>query len=497
MALIDGFLTSSSPEKTRTALQAVHPLVTLYGELWQTGLDAYDGTGGFLTGEYLWRFPREHDAAYAARREQSRYHNYTEVLADIYVRHITGSVERDAGGDAELQAWWDNVDGRGEPIETYVQAVLGQALAAGHAAVLTDITTAPATGPAIADNPNRPFLVCFSAPAILDWRVDRQGLAAIKLSEAAPIVPLDVEQDTQQRGFLLWDRELWARFDHKGALRESAAHGLGVVPVDLVRPKPSRRHPFIGKALVNPQVVRALYNRASEEDVVLRDQAFSMFVVSVPTDATEQDVENVKAWIGQEKSTTTVMVVKGQADYKTADMAVPARLAETQQRLIHELYRQAHLRFERDSLDAESGEAIRLQRRDLNQALTSMAAEMASFERQIVSRYFAWRFPAQDVSRRLERVQIKYPGKDEFDLVDIEDEVRATAESLALGLGATAAAEMKKRIVSIQLPDLAPETLAVVHDEIDALATAPADGADLLRTDARRRLESAGITVAA
>src|SRR3990167_1993048 len=366
MGLIDGIVSARTDRARKALLAKTHPVYDRYQQSWRTGLDAYDGAGGFLDGSYLWRFPRETEDDFAKRAAQARYHNYVDTLVDIYVRNVTTGVTRSTT-DARLTEWWTTVNGRGEAMTTYVMAALGQALAAGHTAVLVDKAPVMPEGPSQADDPHEPYLTTFAAPAVLDWRIDAQGLAALKLHEAPPIQGLD-RPATEAFGYLLWDREQWARFTEHGQAMGQAPHDLGKVPVEVLRPKPSRRHPFIGKPLVTPSLVRALYNRASEEDLVIRDQAFSLFVISVPADATADDIEKVRQTLGAGVGTTTVTIVKGTADFKTADMAVPKTIRENQQFLIAELYRMAHLRYQRESLEAESAEAIRLQRQEIGRA---------------------------------------------------------------------------------------------------------------------------------
>ncbi len=145
MGLIDGLLAGNDEKARQGLLERVHPLYKMYAPQWNVGLDAYDGTGGFLDGTYLWEFPRESEPDYTKRRAQARYHNYTETLVDIFLRQLTSSVERSSKDD-ELVAWWEDVDGRGLTMDLYASAVMGPALAAGHAGSLVDKDTTPATG---------------------------------------------------------------------------------------------------------------------------------------------------------------------------------------------------------------------------------------------------------------------------------------------------------------------------------------------------------------
>ncbi|HAM59500.1 MAG TPA: hypothetical protein DCQ64_30465 [Candidatus Rokubacteria bacterium] len=498
MGLIDGLVVASNQSGERKRLlQHTHPTYDLYRDLWQVGLDAYDGTGGFLTGAHLWAFPRETGDDYAKRKHHARYHNYAETLIDIYLRHLTTDVERETS-DSALKDWWMDVDGRGTPILSFLQGALGQALAAGHAGVLVDKAPTAPTGPSQAEDPERPFLVVLPPTSILDWRVDRRGLAAVKVTEATPARGLDEVDDPEKTGWLLWDRQQWARFDDSGSLSARGVHKLGVVPVEILRPKPSRQHPFIGKALITPSVIQALYNRASEEDVVLRDQAFSLFVVQVPTEATADDIELVRRSLAEGVGTSTVTIIKGTADFKTANMETAAAIRANQQYLIAEIYRMAHLRFQRESLEAESAEAVRLQRQDLDQTLRSLAELLHDFELAIARRYYDWQTPGGQGQAAFDRakVEVRYPT--EFTMPDLEAELANWASAIALQLGETATKEIRKRAVFVLLPDLAPETMGAITREIDSAKAGDglASNANDLRQQAVQRLQARGIQVA-
>src|SRR3990167_6462182 len=227
MGLIDGIIGQPTENARATLLGKRHPIYEQYESLWKTGMDAYDGSGGFLNGGYLWRFPRETEEDINSRRMQARYHNYVDTLIDIYVRNVTTGVTRTCT-DEQLSQLWENVDGRGTSMTTYVSACLAQALAAGHAATLVDKAPDLPTGPSLADDPHLPYLTTFASPAMLDWRTDAQGLAAIKLHEALPMQGLDVAV-SDALGYLLWDRERWARFDDKGKPLGIGDHQLEVV----------------------------------------------------------------------------------------------------------------------------------------------------------------------------------------------------------------------------------------------------------------------------
>lgn len=451
-------------------LGATHPAYTLFQPHATVLVDAYDGSGGFLNGAYLWRYPREKEDEYGDRQKQARYHNYVETLVDLYVRKVFAQGVKRTTTNPELEAWWEDVDGSGTTLDTFMRQVAAIGLAAGYLGVLVDKTPETANGPSRADEKGRVFLSRYTPNAMLDWRYQRDTLTAIKLLEQETpesIVAPRPDDDALKR-YLIWTEDGWARFQHdKGTLVSQDEPGLGVVPFDVFHPKRSARYAFVGKSLCgNANVIKALYNRASEEDEVLRDQAFSLLVITLPPDANVQEAKNL---LGQEIGTTRALFVKGTADFRTADMGVPKAIRENQDYLVKEIYRMAHMRFTRDSLDAESGDSIRMQHDELNDMLQGVAAECTRIEQAIARYWFHWmRATTEQAEAEYQAAEVTAEYPREFFLKDLEVELKAWADAIAFELGDTFTKRIKKRVVRRVDPDIPQQELKVIDQEIEA-----------------------------
>jgi len=345
----------------------------------------------------------------------------------------------------------------------------------GHVGILVDKTPEQSTGPAKADERAIVFATVYPAPTIVDWRFDREGLAAVKLSEAVPQPTIDQELPEGEDAvrWLLWDREGWVRlsFDGKEVIGGDVPN-LGIVPLAVLRPKPSHLSMLLGRALVsNINVIRALFNRASEEDEVLRRQAFSVLTVNVPSDGS---VDQAKEALGDKIGTSKALIVKGQIDYKTPDMNVPKAIRDNINYLVQELYRAAHMRFKKDSLEAETAESIRLQHSELNEMLQGFAKALSAAEMQIARAWFAWSFPtkkAADAAFEVAQVEATYPT--EFFLDELMTDLEAWAEALRMGLGDTMGRRIKKKAARRIDPEMPEDVLKQVDDEIDAAPVEP------------------------
>jgi hypothetical protein len=486
-------LLAGSPEDRTLALDSTHPDYALNSEHWTLLLDAFEGTGGFANGEYLWPYRNELQEDHRKRQQMARYHNYVETIVDLYVRQVFTQEPTRQTDHEELRAWWEDVDGHGTGISDFLRSAVSIALASGHTGILMDATPDNPVGPSKADQRSRPFLTRYVATAITDWRTTMDAITGIKLREAVPSVGIaertpDGDDATQ---FLLWDEDGWARFANDGTLINGDTPGLGLVPFEVLRPKPSVLRPFIGRSLFSHgKIIQALYNRMSEEDQVLRDQAFSLLTVECSAD---QDVETAKKQLGAEFGTTRAVVVAGKVKYESPDMQVPEQVRANILQIIREIYRIAHMKYERDTLAAESAEAIRLQYKELNEMLQGIAADLQRVEMALARFFFAWTTTTPEQAQAAfdqANVSIEYP--DDFFLADLRLDLDAWVQAIAMNLGATMTKRIKKKAVRRIDPEISLDDVAIVDKEIDAqpdeVAMAATGMADQLRQGAQARL---------
>lgn len=462
-------LLGKSDDERMAVLSQEHPDYASHKTSWEVLLDAFEGGGGFLDGNYLWPYPREGQPDFAKRQSMARYHNYLETLVDLYVRFMfTQGVAR-TSKDEGYNEWLQDVDGAGTGIDDFLKKFAAVALVSGHAGCLVDKTADQPSGPTRAEDTGQVTCTVFTALSIMDWRHDRSSLAAVKLTEAAPATDVTVPLDpaTSLR-YLLWARDGWARFTQAGELESASMLDLGLVPLVVLRPKPSYLSQMLGRPLVsNANVVQALFNRASEEDQVIREQAFSVLTVQVDDDG---DVETARQQLGSVIGSAKALVVRGQIKYETPDQAVPGTIRDNISYLVQEMYRSAHVRFKRDSLAAESGESIRLQYTELNEMLQGFSKALAQVERDIARAWFAWTAPTPELAEKAfeaAQCEAKYPT--EFFLDALIGDLEAWAEAIRMQLGETMTVRIKQKAVRRIDPDIPPEVLEEIDAEIEEL----------------------------
>lgn len=468
----------------------------------QIFLDAYEGCGGFANGDYLWKYPREESGDFTNRQQQARYHNYAKSLVNLYVRHVMHQKIDRRTEDQGLKDFWEDVDGANTSITDFMTRAAHLALAMGQEGILVDKTQDAASGPSKADEKARPILVLYHPQDIVDWRHKRDELVALKLKEKISSQDiLSKEKTSDDCQYLVWSKtDGWIRLTEEGELVTTDGSAgfdnpnLDLVPFTVLRPEPSAANPFLGQSLLgNANVFRALFNRCSEEDNVLRDSSWSMLTVSVAADG---DVEAVKKEVGTEVGTTRAIIAKGTIDWKGPDQAVPKSIRDAIQFLVQEIYRMAHVTYQRDSRDAESAEALRIKHSELNEMLVGLAGALQAAEEAIVRYYYAWTSAtpaAAQTAFTAAKVSIEYP--DEFFIKDLLEELQVWAEAIALDLGLTFTQRIKLKAAKTLDPEMDEETLKKVEDEINAQQPmapptgVPGQDAAALRARAAGRLQ--------
>jgi hypothetical protein len=463
-------------EQRKAVLEHTHPHYDAHADSYRLLLDAYEGSGGFMDGEYLHRYPNEVEKDFENRKAQARYHNYYRALVNIYVRHVfRATINREAKALPELEQWWTNVDGAGTSINNFMMRGAKLALAAGLAGALVDKEPKAPTGPSKADDTAAVIASWFAAPSIVDWDLRAGELIAVKLLEAKPresiLEPVDEGDDSAQT--LIWTEDAWVRMDSEANVisqsGENGAEGVGMVPLAIVRPDPSSEHPFLGHGLGGDgKVFQALLNRCSEEDEVLRSQAFSVLTVDVGKDG---DVAAAKTQIGNDIGTTRALVLQGAADYITPDMGAPEQIRTNIEFLIREIYRMAHVTYAKDSADAESADSIRLQHTELNEMLASLATVLQDTEKQMAKFWYAWTHPGDraTVDAAFAEAAITIQYSHEFFIADLMEELDKWAAAVKLDLGLEFEHYAKKRVLEQLAPGLDEPTKKKIHAEIEGM----------------------------
>lgn len=475
-----------------------HPLYSAFETTWRQALDVFEGTGGFLdeTRPYLLPHPREwldHSVAekdddnniirwvpnpsptnpspkLKIRRKMARYENIAAALLET----VTGALFldpasrtfKDGTTNDKLQAWWQDVDGRGTAIDAFMRESWVVSAVFGHAILLLDKDGKEA--PTQADVA-LPVLSRYTPLDMIDWLLDEDGsLIGVKLLEAVPRETFDVKPlSVNDYRVRVVDRETWTLYDHRGKKIAGDAHGFGKLPIEILYGRRRPLTPVVGKSVMgDPQLYIDAYNLVSEVRELLRNQTFALLNVPIGQDG---DPSREQARIGSQSGTSSVLFSTNPIAYVSPQPENVQQYHEHIDRLTRTIYRLASVPWEGDSKDAESADSRKIKRQDLHNVLSKYAAECQRTERCLVDLvYRALVGPDRaDAEREADGVTVTYPSS--FEPPDLEAVAARAGELIGLDLGETAVKEIKKRTVRVALPNLDKDKQEASDAEIDAI----------------------------
>lgn len=467
-----------------------HPLYTYFAQKWLTLAHAVEGIGGFGDGTYLIGHPREyldHDqdapkkptAKLKERRRLARYENWPLTLLTLLSGALFRASATRRAGDPEdtvthpLAEWWDDVDGLGTPIDVFMQRQWAAAATFGHVFLVMD--RPPAEAATRADAP-RLYLRAYTPLDVPDWVLDEMGgLASIALAEAAPRRTLG-EAVTER----MYTRHLTADgYVLAGAETVVAASGLprtgpsaipGVLPVVVLYARRRPLVPLLGQSVLgDPQLYVDDYNLTSEVRELLRKQTFSVINIPLGTGDAAQSLADAQALLGNTTGTTNVLFSAQAAQILSPDTSNVDVYQAERQELRRSMFRASGVPWEGDSKDAESAESRKIKREDLNQTLALFAGELEQADRMIARLWMqaehgdGWQ-AAWDAAN----VTIAYPRS--FDADDLDTLIARAQLAIGLGLGETATARLKAKVVQQLLPNQTPDDEQQMVREIEDAA---------------------------
>jgi hypothetical protein len=470
-------------------------------------VDAYTGSGGFLGSirqpaagywgaaaggygsrsteglrdelTYLDRYGREDEDKFKRRREVAHYLNYVAPLTDIKISYLLSKPPTRESAPDVVEEWRQNVDGRGTTWDELWLLATYRAAICGWIPILVDAPSSDgvATRAQAIEAGVRPKAFVLWPSALLAFKVDAGGTF-----EWAKIRTVHTEQETalatphEVETITIWtaaDATVYriSKIDGKESVSgpDVRPHGFGVVPIAVYRNKPALSDdevlgiPMHGDVSIE---ARRLFNLLSEFDEHLRSQVFAL--LQVPTDAPLKDGELT---IG----TDNALPIRSDSQQGYAYIAPPASVAATYETrieaTIREIYRMGRVEYTRGAGGPASGVARRYEFASTNRAIGDFAAQSAKAESwvdDIVGRFLS----VSDDARRAARVS----AQTDFDIGDLESDIKATLDAVSAQLGATATKLLRRRLIGRMLPNLPKTTAEEIDAELDAQADDDAVG---------------------
>lgn len=257
--------------------------------------DAYNGSGGFKSGQYLAKFAREYD--FNKRKSICFYENFTKGAADsLYVPVFSNEAVRVTDSDL-FKAFIDNADNNGNHLQEVMKTAAKYATLHGISFIVMDnFENTPESLQATIDGRLFPYIYIKTADTVKDYEIDSFGHLIEIIFYDGEYEYLDKDNnECETDAYRFWDITETYRFyrDKEGnkiIIGEAKPITIGALPVIAIQkdidyeeflPNP----PFYDIARMNC----AIFNGSSELNNIQRQQAFCLLVL--PTNDQNPNLE--------------------------------------------------------------------------------------------------------------------------------------------------------------------------------------------------------------
>lgn len=418
-----------------------------YKNAWKFCDEALNGTGGFLNGDYIERYPRESDEKYEARKETAAYLNLFAAKVNRFVGYIFKNAPTRSSAHALIKQIFDDCDNRGNQIDVFMQGFAKHAKARGCNLLLID---APKERPSTLKEQMQtralPYFVEILPERVTEFKLDPFGRFEYVMFD--DVIDRSVPGEEKIEPIVrLYDKEGWAVLNEDGDVIEEGAHNLGECPVLIF--SENGLFPALGEFSQISRLALRHYNLANELDEILRGQTFPVLTLNA---STPKDIE---------LSVGTDNAIVYQQGFDRPDfIAPPPAPAETYIKRIKELESQ----IDKIAYDVatnegqESGIALDLKFQGLNASLGGFAVRLNDLE----NRAFAL---VCKMLRLHNDVSINYAKN--FSVVDVQKEIAVLEEMQGLLDSPTYFKLKALQIVSNDLNTVDAEDFARIVAEIE------------------------------
>lgn len=405
--------------------------------------DAYYGSGGFETGQYLNKHKREADDDYRFRQKNAYYLNYFSPIVNALVDPIFKRQPlRDYSGPAAptIKEFLKDVDTSGTDIHMFMKRAAIMAKVYGVSFIVIDNVRElqARTLAEMLQQREFPFAYVLGPQDLVEYGIDKTGaLLYIQFQEIASI-----KDGAPQYRYVYYDRKRWEVWGDE-LMKSSGEHGLGCVPVvplfsRMLEQKTMRPVPDL---LPIARTAKALYNHCSWLGEILRNQTFPL--LTIPS----LDVNDLVV------GTNNALGYNPDCSHAPAFIAPPSDPATVLQNqiasLIQEMYRMANLSFViNTSQNNNSGIARQWEFERTNQQLANFSLQCARAEESVMEVVAKW------LNSDIEYT-VTYP--DDFGIVDVANELTQAQMVLDMDLTDGLRKEVLKKVMAAYCPDIPDE----------------------------------------
>lgn len=425
--------------------------------------DAYKGTGGFRTGEYLKEHSREKD--FNERKGFSYYLNYFKPILDALVNPVfKRPPERDSGKSNKYQEFEKDCDRNGTSLNKFMRRGAKKGKRDGVAFVVMDnVKEQPPNQKEAMEKRAFPYVYIKEAAKVKHYEVDKFGkLLSIAFEEKADNIEKDKDGKIQYRQWTPGKWEVFKKYDKEHGFTESIESGtvpnnlLSVIPLffaeqdeDEYLPHP----PLYDIARLNA----AIYNVCSELREVQRRQGFS--ILAIPRTGGGQSPGKSKA-IGTKSGLSYPAEAKVGPHFIQPDVSIQEGYMKERDKLTEEIYKQAKLAGVTGVLK-ESGIAKQWDFEATDVELSEVARICEDGEKNVAGSFMTW---------IAESFEFEIAYAEAFGVFDIDADIRRAEEFIALGLTPEVVRKAKKMVVTNYFKSLEPKERDELADTIDKMS---------------------------
>lgn len=441
-----------------------NPLYDKHRALWEKLINAYEGTGGFSDGSYLFRHDRESDSKFLKRQAMAKYFNFAEVIVDTFRDSCLRERPIRTVDDDELSAILENADMQGRNWDAFLRDQLTLSLVYGFSDVLVEMPLFDRESvKSIADAHNmniRPYLVPLHPLDVINWETDRMGLKNVTIREIDwPGMMPEKKDEENKKCFLYYDRMNWALLNEDGEAIDSGEHNLGVVPMVRLYHRKSLTNNFLGRSILpDPAVFIDYYNLDSEKREIFRQQTFSLLLISLGENSSRDEIQNL---VLTGTNNALALPYGAAAEFISPDPEQARLIIDEQRQIIRNIFRLKHLKYDSDSATEKSGEAYKWDYKDMHEILSGIAGNLEAFEYQVV-RMLSLRTGNADMPSRF---SVSYPH--EFNVYSLSETLETASKLFDLNLGKDLKTVYAKRVIIPKLMSLTSEEKEKIYKDME------------------------------
>lgn len=388
---------------------------------------------------YLVRYPRESDEKFARRNEVAFYASPLLRACARFVGYLSTKPPMRDMPNPMFDAVAEDVDGKGNDIDVFLQQFALDAKARGSMLLLVDMPAEmPANRAEQVSSRRLPYWTAIKPETVTDYALGDDG--RFEYVEFAGTFTKENGQSVE----CTWrfDKSGWLATDSEKRTLSQGEHKLKRCPVLIFTE--GGDFPHFGPFAAIADLAKRLFNADSELDEILRSQTFSLLTMQVSDESTADQKITAAKVAGETIGTSNLMVHGGSTPQFIAPPDGPARIYLDRIKQLQLLVDEVGLNVV-GSTQQESGIALQMRFQALNGELSKFAGRMEDLEKRAWELSRAWLGLTQSPTTEWPR---------DYNLSDVQTELSILADMQAAGMPRLVIEQQQKRVVALQFPGL-------------------------------------------